>query len=155
MSATLATPSLLEIKIFQYKGYDVIIIDYDVTYKTRLYGSNHIVDEVMLPKFGNSSISIKEVIIMSILQGFDQKNYFFCGVVLVEVQWFGNGTRYDLEILHQCGKSIETKIQKVLWGTSYVCRSYRRKTVWHALTHSDIAHINDGLWSPLTAVFPG
>ena len=31
----------------------------------------------MWPKFGNSSISMREVIIISILQGFDQKNCFF------------------------------------------------------------------------------
>ena len=31
MSAKKATPDLLKIKIFQSKGYDVIIPDYDVT----------------------------------------------------------------------------------------------------------------------------
>ena len=40
----------------------------------------------MWPKFGNSSISVREVIITSILQGFDHKNHFFWGVVLVQVQ---------------------------------------------------------------------
>ena len=33
MSAKLATPGLLKRKIFRNKGYDVIIIDYDVTNK--------------------------------------------------------------------------------------------------------------------------
>ena len=33
MSAKLATPGLLKIKIFQNKGHDVIIPDYDVTNK--------------------------------------------------------------------------------------------------------------------------
>ena len=32
---------------------------------------------------------------------------------------------YKLEILHQCGKRVKTKNQKVLWGNSYVFRSYR------------------------------
>ena len=45
----------------------------------------YIVDVVMWPKFGNSSISVREVIIISILQGFDQKNRLFWGVVLVQV----------------------------------------------------------------------
>ena len=44
MSAKLATPGLLEIKIFQNKGYDVIISDYDVTNKILLRESNYIVN---------------------------------------------------------------------------------------------------------------
>ena len=67
ISAKLATPGLLKIKIFQNKGYDVIIPDYDVTNKILSRDSNYIVDVVMWPKFGNSSISMREVIIMSIL----------------------------------------------------------------------------------------
>ena len=40
----------------------------------------------MWPKFGNSSISMREVIITYILQDFDQKNRFFWGVFLVQVR---------------------------------------------------------------------
>ena len=47
MSATLATPDLHEIKIFQNKGYDVIILDYDVTNKILSNDSNYIVNLVM------------------------------------------------------------------------------------------------------------
>ena len=47
---------------------------------------------------------------------------------MVEVLKFGTGSRYDLEILHQRGKSVKTISQKVLGGKSYVCRSYRGKT---------------------------
>ena len=50
------------------------------------------------------------------------------GVVLVQVQQFGTGTMYELEILHQCGKRFKTKSQKVLGANSYVCRIYRGKT---------------------------
>ena len=39
--------------------------------------SNYILDTVMSPKFGNSSISMREVIITTILLGFDQKKNFF------------------------------------------------------------------------------
>ena len=46
MSAKLATPGLLKIKIFQNKGYD-IIPDYDVINKILSRESNYIVDEVM------------------------------------------------------------------------------------------------------------
>ena len=60
----------------------------------------------MWPKFGNSSISMRELIITS----------------------FWTGTRYGLENLHQCGKRVKTKSQKVLGFNSYVCRSYREKT---------------------------
>ena len=36
----------------------------------------------------------------------------FLGVVLAQVQLFGTGTRQDVQILHQCGKWVKTKIQK-------------------------------------------
>ena len=67
MSAKMATLGLLKIKVFWNKGYDVIISVHDVTNKILLRDSNYIVDVVMWPKFGNSSISMREVIIMSIL----------------------------------------------------------------------------------------
>ena len=60
ISAKLATLGLLGIKPFQNKGYDV-------TKKILLRDSNYIVDVVMWPKFGNSSISMREVIITSSL----------------------------------------------------------------------------------------
>ena len=59
MSAKLATTGLLKIKIFQNKGYDVIIIDYDVTNNIWSRDSSYIVDVVMWAKFGNSSIYMK------------------------------------------------------------------------------------------------
>ena len=67
MSAKMATPGLLKIKVFGKKGYDVIISVHDVTNKILSRDSNYIVDVVMWPKFGNSSISMREVIITSIL----------------------------------------------------------------------------------------
>ena len=33
MLAKLATLGLVKVKIFQYKGYDILIVDYDVTNK--------------------------------------------------------------------------------------------------------------------------
>ena len=38
---------------------------------------NYIVDVAMWQKFGNSSIFMKEVIITSILWGFDQEDFFW------------------------------------------------------------------------------
>ena len=40
LSAKLATPGLLKIKIFQNKGYAVIILDYDVSSKILSLDSN-------------------------------------------------------------------------------------------------------------------
>ena len=86
MSAKLATLGFLKITIFQNKSYDVIISVHDVTDKTLSRESNCFVNVVMWPKFGRSSISMREVIITSILYGFAQKNQFLWRLLLVEVQ---------------------------------------------------------------------
>ena len=67
MSTKITTPGLLKIRVFWNNGYDVIISVHDVTNKILSRDSNYIVDVVMWPKFGNSSISMREVIITSIL----------------------------------------------------------------------------------------
>ena len=67
MLSKLTTPGLLKTMIFKNKHYDVIFVDSDVTSKTSLRDSNYIVDVVIWPKFSNSSISMAEVIITSIL----------------------------------------------------------------------------------------
>ena len=86
MSAKMATPGFLKITVFWNKGYDVIISVDDVTNKILSRDSNYIVDVFMWPKFGNCSISMREVITTSVLSGFDKKNHFFWGVVLAQVQ---------------------------------------------------------------------
>ena len=63
----MATPGLLEIMAFWKNGYDVIFSVHDVTSKILSRYLNYIVDLVMWPKFGNSSISMREIIITSIL----------------------------------------------------------------------------------------
>ena len=67
MSAKLATLGLLKIKVFWNKGYDVITFVCDVTNKILSRDLNHIVDVVMRPKFVNSRIPMRQVIITSIL----------------------------------------------------------------------------------------
>ena len=67
MSTKMATPGLLETTIFWNKGYNVIIPIHDVTNKILSRDSNYVADVVMGPKFGNSSISMREFIITSIL----------------------------------------------------------------------------------------
>ena len=86
MSTKMATPGLLKITVFWNKGYDAITFVDDLTNKILSHDSNHIVDVFMWPKFGNCSISMREVITTSTLYGFDQKNLFFRGVVLIQLQ---------------------------------------------------------------------
>ena len=67
MSTTMAAIGFLKIKVFWNKSCDVIISVYDVINKNLSNVSNYIVDVVMWPKFGNSSTSMREVIVTSIL----------------------------------------------------------------------------------------
>ena len=67
MSAKITTPGLLKIRVFWNNSYDAIISVHDVTNKILSRDSNYIVDVVMWQKFGNSSISMREIIITSIL----------------------------------------------------------------------------------------
>ena len=69
----LATPGLLKIKVFWNKGSDVVNFINDATNIILSSSSNYIVDVVMWPNFGYSSIFMIEVIITRILDGFDQK----------------------------------------------------------------------------------
>ena len=63
MSAKLHFSGLLKTKLLQNNGNDVIITGYDVTNKILSRDSNRIVDV----NFGDCSISMTEVIIISIL----------------------------------------------------------------------------------------
>ena len=62
ISAKLVTLGLLKIKVFWRKDYEVIISIHDLTNEILSRDSNYIVDVVMWPNFGNSSISMREVI---------------------------------------------------------------------------------------------
>ena len=67
ISAKMAIPGLLKVTTFWNNGYDVIIFVHDVTKKILSGNSNYIVNLVMWSKFGHSIISMREVIIISIL----------------------------------------------------------------------------------------
>ena len=67
MSAKMAIPGLLKIKVFWNKGYDITIYVHEISNKILSRDSNYIVNVVTWQKFGNSSISMREVIIISIL----------------------------------------------------------------------------------------
>ena len=85
MSAKMATPCLVKLTVFWNKGYEDIVPASDVTDKILSSDSNYIADVSLWPRFDKCSISMREVIITSILQGFDQKKRFFVGLVLVQV----------------------------------------------------------------------
>ena len=76
----MVNPGLLKITLFWNKGYDV-------TNKILSQDSNYIVDVFMLPKFGNSSISMREVINhnLNLIRIWPEKS-LSSGVVLVQVQ---------------------------------------------------------------------
>ena len=82
----MATPGLLKITVFRNKVYVVIIFVDDVTNKILSRNSNYIGDAFMWQKFGDCSISMREVLTTSILSWIDQKSRFFWGMVLVQVQ---------------------------------------------------------------------
>ena len=63
----MANSGLLKINVFWNRGYDIISSIHEVTNKVLSRDSNYVVDAVTRPKFGNSSISMKEVILTSIL----------------------------------------------------------------------------------------
>ena len=94
--AKMLTLGLLKIKVFWNKSYDVIISAFDITNRVLSYDSNYIVDALVWPKFGNSSIS----------KGFDQKNYFFEGRT-----WFKFN---NLELLVGVILKVNTNVAKGL-----------------------------------------
>ena len=74
MSAKLATPDFLN--LFWNKDYEVMIFVFDITNKILSRNSNSIVDLVMLPKFANSSISMRKVTLMRLKWIWPEKTNF-------------------------------------------------------------------------------
>ena len=56
-----------------------MILIHDVTNKILLLDLNYIVDGVMRPKFGNSSMSMREITITSFYEGLKKETIFFDG----------------------------------------------------------------------------
>ena len=67
MFSKMVTLAHLKVKVIWDKGYDVIIPVHDITNKILSFDSNYVVDVVEGPKFGDSRIFMREVIITSIL----------------------------------------------------------------------------------------
>ena len=125
------------INVFWKRVYEVIISVNDVNKKIFLRESNYIVDVAMGPKFGNYSTSMTEVIKTSFLYRFDQKNNFFWGMTLVQVQPIGTGSSYRHEILYQRGKRVKTKSQKVLGASLYVFKNWWWLSRWRQKNAQD------------------
>ena len=128
MSAKMATPGLLKIKLFWKKCHDVIISVHDVTHKISSRDWNYNVNFVICPKFDNSSISVREVIITSIFQGFDEKNHFFEGWSWFMFNNLGLALGTNLKFYTSVKKELKLKVGEFWGANSYVCRSYREKT---------------------------
>ena len=111
----MATPYLLKITAFWNKGYDIKILVYDVIITNLSSQSNYIVNVVMLPKFGNCSISTTEAIITLILSGFDQKKIFFEGWFWFKFNNLELLLGMALKIHNNLAKGLKLKVRK-FWG---------------------------------------
>ena len=104
----MATLGLFKIKVFWNKGYDV-------SHEILSRDSNYIVNVVMWRKFGNSSISWREVIITSILKGFDpKKNAFFEGKSWFKFNYLGVALCMALKFYVSVAKGLKLKVRKFL-----------------------------------------
>ena len=110
MSAKMATPGLLKITVFWNKSYDVIISVDDVTNKILSRDSNHIVDVFMWPKFGNSSISRREII---------TKPLFFESWSRLKFNNLGQALGTNLKFYSNVTKGLKLKVRKFL-GLSWI-----------------------------------
>ena len=111
----MCTLSILKIDVFWNKGYDVIISLYDFNSKILSRDSDYIVCIVMWPKLSNSRISKNEVIVNSILFGFDQKNHLFA-----RCSWFkfnNLGLALPMALIFYTGLAKELKLRvRRFWG---------------------------------------
>ena len=130
MSAKLATLGLLKMKVFWSIGYDTIAFVHGLTNKILSCDSNYIVDVVMWQ--GDQSLItssfMSEVIITWILWGFDKKKQFFEGCSWFKFNNLGLALLMTLKFYTSVAKRLKLKVRKFLGASSYICRSYRRKT---------------------------
>ena len=149
MLPKLATLDLAKINVIWNTVYGVIITDHDVTkknyefinYLLKLYcRSGH------EPKFGNTSISIRAVIITSILEKLTQKNLFFFRVVLdilgVEKNFIGLKFYTSVEkglmlnvrkFLGLIPKFVENEAEKLIQGAFFPPLILKRVNMWFCL----------------------
>ena len=124
MLAKLATLASLKLGYFEKIGY-VIFSVHNITKKILSCDSNHIVDMAMWPKFDNSSISIREVIVT--YKDLTWKTIFFG-------RWFWfmfNNLRLvvgmALNFYSSVAKGLELKF-RMFWGLVLLLEKLREKT---------------------------
>ena len=69
----------------------------------------------MCPKFGNSRISMREVIVTKILQGFEQKKQFFEWCSWFKFNNLGLALGMTLKFYTSVTKGLKLKVRK-FWG---------------------------------------
>ena len=100
MTAKLATLGLLKIKLFWNKSYDVIISVPDIINKILSRDQCFVALAFIETSYHN----------FNFIRIWPEKIKFSDRSFLVQVQYFRTGTRYGLEILKKCRKSVETKV---------------------------------------------
>ena len=76
--------------------------------------SNFFVNVVIWLKLGNSSISMREIIITLVLERFDQKNHLFWGKVLIQANNLGLALGMALKFHTIVAKMLKLKVKKFL-----------------------------------------
>ena len=72
-------------------------------------------DVVMWPKFDNSSISMREVVITSIFWGFDQKKHFFEGWSWFKFNYLGLALGMTLKLYTSVAKTLKLRVRTFWW----------------------------------------
>ena len=116
MSAKMATPGFLKTKVFENRGNDVVIAVHDVSSRSLSRNSNYIVDLVMWPNFGNCNISMREVIITSILLWiWPEKPLDLDGWSWFKFNNFGLPVIPELKHYTSMAKGFKLKVRNFCW----------------------------------------
>ena len=111
----MATPALLKIKVFWNKSYYVIYSAYDVTNKHLSHDSIYFMDVVMWPKFGSSSICIREVYHnLNFMTIWPKKTAFFDGWSWFKFNNLGLAQGTKLKFYTSLSKGLKLKVRKFL-----------------------------------------
>ena len=115
MSAKLATLDLVKIKLFWNNCYDVIIFLHDVSDNIWSRDLSWITEVVMGQKFGNSIISITEVIILQFYKDLTRKTNFLEGCTWFKLNnlWLALGM--TLKFYSSVIERLKLKVRK-FWG---------------------------------------
>ena len=114
MSAKLATPVILKTNVYWNKRYHFIIYFNNVTNKNLSRDSNYIVDMMIWPKFGNSSIS-ETLWWHQSYKGLTRKNELFEGMSWLKLNHLRPVLDIALEFYISVAKDLNLKV-RITWG---------------------------------------